>query len=154
MECSANTKTLSAGWTTYGTNLHLSNSGAWRIPTAVQAAMPSVAMTLILFFPETPRWLISKDRTEEALDVLAKYHGDGDRNSPIVQLQHREIIEQAEKYRNENPWWDYREIGNTRAARYRLAMVIGMAFFGQWSGNNVVSYFMVSAAIESMSKAA
>ena len=45
-------------------------------------------------------------------------------------------------YRDDNPWWDFRELFNTRAARYRLAMVILMSFFGQWSGNNVVSYFM------------
>lgn len=38
---------------------------------------------------------------------------------------------------------DHRELLNTRAARYRSYMVIMMAFFGQWSGNNVVSYFMV-----------
>ena len=38
---------------------------------------------------------------------------------------------------------DYRELLNTPAARYRTYMVIMMAFFGQWSGNNVVSYFMV-----------
>lgn len=48
--------------------------------------MPSIIMVLILFFPESPRWLIAKDRREEALAVLAKYHGDGDENSPIVQL--------------------------------------------------------------------
>jgi hypothetical protein len=108
--------------------------------------MPAVAMTLILFFPETPRWLIAQDRTEEALDILAKYHGEGDRNHPIVQLQYNEIIEQARMYRSENPWWDYRELFNTRAARYRMGMVIMMSFFGQWSGNNVVSYFMVSEA--------
>jgi sugar porter (SP) family MFS transporter len=131
-----------AGWTTYGTNRNLTNSWAWRTPTVTQAFMPAIAMCLILFFPETPRWLVAQDRMEDALDVLAKYHGKGDRNSPIVQLQIREIREQAERYRNENPWWDYRELVNTGAARYRLAMVIGMAFFGQWSGNNVVSYFM------------
>lgn len=38
---------------------------------------------------------------------------------------------------------DYRELLNTKAARYRSYMVIMMSFFGQWSGNNVVSYFMV-----------
>ena len=104
--------------------------------------MPAVAMVLVLFFPESPRWLIAQDRTEEALRIMAKYHGDGDTNHPLVQLQYREIIEQRDMYRDENPWWDYRELLNTKAARYRTYMVIMMAFFGQWSGNNVVSYFM------------
>ncbi|WYZ41219.1 hypothetical protein EsH8_V_000114 [Colletotrichum jinshuiense] len=131
-----------AGWTTYGTNSHLESSWAWRIPTAVQAGMPGVVMLFIMFFPESPRWLISKDRAEEALAILAKYHGDGDVNSPIVQLQYHEIMEDNRLTKDENPWWDMRELGNTRAARYRLAMVVAMAFIGQWSGNNVVSYFM------------
>ena len=86
--------------------------------------------------------MIHKDRADEALAILAKYHGDGDVNSPLVQLQYREIMEDRANNQNKNPWWDYRELVNTRAARYRLAMVIAMAFFGQWSGNNVVSYFM------------
>ena len=100
-------------------------------------------MVLILFFPESPRWLIAHDRREEALAIFAKYHGEGDEQSPVVQLQYHEIIEQMALTRNENPWWDFSELLNTRAARYRLYMVIGMSFIGQWSGNNVVSYFMV-----------
>lgn len=131
-----------AGWVTYGSNLHLKNSWAWRVPTVVQCALPSVAMCFILFFPESPRWLIANDRREEAAKVFAKYHADGDENAPIVQLQVGEVVQQMSLYRDENPWWDFRELYNTRAARYRLAMVILMSFFGQWSGNNVVSYFM------------
>lgn len=79
-----------------------------------------------------------KDRREEAVRVLAKYHAEGDVNAPIVQLQIQEIVDDMKDARNDNPWWDFRELANTRAARYRLAMVIGMAFIGQWSGNNVV----------------
>ncbi|KAF7553352.1 hypothetical protein G7Z17_g3705 [Cylindrodendrum hubeiense] len=131
-----------AGWATYGSNLHFESSWAWRIPTIIQAGMPTIAMLVILFFPESPRWLIAQDRTEEALQIMAKYHGDGNVDSPIVQLQYREIVEQSKLYRTENPWWDYRELVQTRAARYRLGMVIGMSFIGQWSGNNVISYFM------------
>lgn len=131
-----------AGWTTYGSNLNLTDAWAWRVPTIVQAGMPSVVMILILFFPESPRWLIAHDRAPEALAIFAKYHGNGNSESPIVQLQYHEIVDELHLTRSENPWWDFRELVNTRAARYRLAMVIGMSFFGQWSGNNVVSYFM------------
>ena len=131
-----------AAWTTYGSNLHLKNSWAWRVPTVVQCFMPAIAMVCILFFPESPRWLIAHDRQEEAVKIFAKYHADGDANAPIVHLQVREIVEQMHAYKDENPWWDFSELFNTRAARYRLAMVILMSFFGQWSGNNVVSYFM------------
>lgn len=83
----------------------MKNSWAWRTPTVVQAGMPAMVMALVMFFPESPRWLIAQDRTEEALQIFAKYHADGDVNHPIVQLQYREIIEQKEKYRDENPWW-------------------------------------------------
>ncbi|KAI8635514.1 lactose permease [Xylariaceae sp. FL1651] len=131
-----------AGWTTYGTNLNIKNSWAWRTPTVVQAGLPTVVLALIMFFPESPRWLIHHDRADEALAIFAKYHGEGDPRSPLVQLQYREILEEYHTSKNDNPWWDFRELGNTRAARYRLAMVIGMSFFGQWSGNNVVSYFL------------
>jgi MFS family permease len=126
-----------AGWTTYGTNLHMADSSwSWRLPTLVQCIIPGIIMSIIMFFPETPRWLLAKDRREEAIAIMAKYHGDGDENSPLVQLQLQQITEDFAQTHNDNPWWDFRELANTRAARYRLAMVIAMAFFGQWSGNN------------------
>ncbi|KAL1611190.1 hypothetical protein SLS59_000831 [Nothophoma quercina] len=124
-----------AGWTTYGTNKNFGNSWAWRLPTIVQCFIPGLVMSCII-------WLLAKDRPEEAVAIMAKYHGDGDENHPLVQLQLREISEDFSVTRNDNPWWDFRELYNTKAARYRMMMVIAMAFFGQWSGNNVVSYFM------------
>ena len=79
---------------------------------------------------------------------MTKYHGDGDENSPIVRLQFDQIVEDLDRCKTTNPWWDYRELANTRAARYRLALVVAMAFFGQWSGNNVVSYFLVCCQLK------
>lgn len=129
-----------AGWTTYGTERHLRDSSwAWRAPTLVQCGMPAVVMCLVMFFPESPRWLIMKDRRGEAQAILAKYHGDGDATAPIVTLQVEEIVADMSETHNDNPWWEFRELFNTPAARYRLFMVIAMAFFGQWSGNNGMS---------------
>lgn len=81
---------------------------------------------------------MAKDRREEAEQFFVKYHADGDASSPLVKLQLDEITEQMNMYRDENPWWDFRELFNSRPSRYRTLMVICMAFFGQWSGNNVV----------------
>ncbi|MBE3047854.1 MFS transporter [Candidatus Bathyarchaeota archaeon] len=118
---------------------HYNNAWAWRVPTIAQAALPCIVMLLVLFFPESPRWLMSKDRSEEALRILAEYHGDGDRNAPIVQLQYREILEDREINPSDDRWWDVRELFRDRQARYRIMVVVAMSFIGQWSGNNVVS---------------
>lgn len=103
---------------------------------------------MILFFPESPRWLMGKDRTEEALAVLAKYHGDGDPNAPIVQLQYHEILHDRTHNPSDDRWWDFRELFRNRQARYRTMLVILMSFFGQWSGNNVISYFMPQMVLQ------
>ncbi|KAK5626077.1 hypothetical protein RRF57_001792 [Xylaria bambusicola] len=120
---------------------HIKNSWAWRTPTIVQAGIPAVVAVFILFFPESPRWLIHNDRAEEALAIFARYHGEGDPNSPLAQLQYQEVLEDYHASKNENPWWDFRELVNTRAARYRLAMLTRTNSNCK-GGNNVVSYFL------------
>jgi MFS family permease len=93
-----------AGWTTYGTNLHFPGSSwSWRVPTIVQCLLPALVMSLVMFFPESPRWLMMKDRREEAITILAKYHGEGDAEAPIVQLQVREITADMAVTSNDNP---------------------------------------------------
>lgn len=60
-----------AAWTVFGTVKYTSDA-AWRIPVGMQAAMPVIQFALILCLPESPRWLLSKDRPDEALAVLVK----------------------------------------------------------------------------------
>lgn len=43
------------------------------------------------FLPESPRWLVSKDRQDEALTVLAKLHANGNTNDPYVLAELSEI---------------------------------------------------------------
>ena len=60
-----------AAWTVYGT-LKYSGDAAWRIPVALQALMPLVQLIGVWFLPESPRWLVSKDKGDQAFQVLVK----------------------------------------------------------------------------------
>ncbi len=60
-----------AAWTVFGT-LKYAGDAAWRIPVGLQALMPFIQFVGIWFLPESPRWLVSKDKAEQALKVLVK----------------------------------------------------------------------------------
>ncbi|MCJ1402758.1 hypothetical protein MMC11_005979 [Xylographa trunciseda] len=124
----------------YGTSTII-GSNSWRIPVWVQMTFSGVVVIFCLLLPETPRWLMANDRHEEALNVMAKYHGEGDRNSPIVQLEYREMLEDISVTGSDKRWWDYRELFNSPEVRYRTMLVLAIGFFGQWSGNGPVSYY-------------
>lgn len=52
---------------------------------------PSVIqLSAVWFLPESPRWLISNDRDDEALAALKQYHGDG-QETELVRLEYEEI---------------------------------------------------------------
>lgn len=131
---------IPAIWTCYGSS-KINSDLSWRLPIWLQAVASGGVILGCLFCPETPRWLVSNDRHEEAIQVMAKYHGEGNRNSPIVLLSYREMIEEIATEGSDKRWWDYKDLFNSREAWWRMSCVIGMAFFGQWSGNGLVSYF-------------
>lgn len=98
---------------------------------------------IILFHQLTIiRWLCARDRLDEAATVLARYHGEGDQTHPIVVLQLREMQQQIRQDASDKKGWDYSELVNTHSARRRLICVLGMACFGQLSGNSVTSYYL------------
>lgn len=80
---------------TLGT-LFLDSPWSWRIPCLLQAVFPAVQLVGLLFVPESPRWLISKNRHQEALRVLAKYHANGLVTDELVQYEFQEICQNLE----------------------------------------------------------
>ncbi|CAG7563838.1 unnamed protein product [Fusarium equiseti] len=114
---------------------------AWRIPSLLQIC-PSLIQIATVFslLPESPRFLISKDRTEEAAQVLIKYHAEGDQNSQLVQaeiVQIRETIK-AEMEASKQSWL---EVVRTAGMRRRFVVTIFIGLFTQLSGNTLMSYY-------------
>ncbi|KAK3350403.1 general substrate transporter, partial [Neurospora tetraspora] len=64
---------------------------SWRLPSALQA-LPSVLQLLAIHFcPESPRWLLSKDRVGDAFGVLSEYHGEGIRGNEFARIEYAQI---------------------------------------------------------------
>ena len=85
---------------------------------------------------------MAQDRQDDARKVLAKYHGEGDEKHPLVHLQLTEMHSQLSTTGSDKQPLNYTDLFNTRSARSRLICVLGMAVFGQVSGNSITSYYL------------
>ncbi|KAM6506967.1 hypothetical protein FALCPG4_018779 [Fusarium falciforme] len=131
---------LLAAGITYGSQF-LESTWSWRLPSLLQL-LPSICALLPLpFLPESPRWLVYKDRVIEAREVLTKYHGNGDPNSALVSIEYEEICQTLnfEKTVQKTNWMS---MFNTRPNRWRMGVVAAVAVFCQVSGNNIITYYL------------
>ncbi|KKY27969.1 putative sugar transporter [Phaeomoniella chlamydospora] len=130
-----------AAFATFATRNYTS-SWAWRVPSILQLLLPLVALPGLIMAPESPRWLISVDRPEEAREILVKYHAGGDPDSALVNY---EIIEigatlRAEKEAHNSA--SYKDMIKTPGNRHRLFISVTLGVFSQWSGNGHVTYYL------------
>lgn len=129
-----------ASWSTFGTQSYES-TWSWRIPTILQAGYPLVQLAFICLLPESPRWLVSKDRSAEALHILAEHHAGGDTQSPLVVREMAEIVGtiKMEQQAKSTGW---SALVATPGNRKRLFIAVCLGAFAQWNGIGVVSYYL------------
>ncbi|KAK7048343.1 putative general substrate transporter [Favolaschia claudopus] len=116
---------------------------SWRLPLFVQVVPAALNFLFIFTCPESPRWLYSRGKKEQAANILARFHSsNGDPNSPLVALELEEIEERISLDGADKRWWDFRPLFRRRSDRYRTFMVVIIGFFGQLSGNGLITYFL------------
>lgn len=130
-----------AAWFCYG-SLHWGNTTwAWRAPCLFQIFAPLVILVHLLFIPESPRWLIHHGKTEQAMNILAKYHANGDTEDELVKYEYSEICQaiELEEQNNKTRFVDFLK---TPGNRRRLLVLVTMATGTNWIGNGIISYYL------------
>ena len=128
-----------AAWICFGTS-HIDSNWAWRTPSILQGLPSILQLTFVWFVPESPRWLIAKGRTEEAHQVIAKVHANGNMDDEIVTLELQEIKDtiKLEQEFEGNSWL---QLFKTKGNRRRVLILLTLGLFSQWSGNGIASYY-------------
>ena len=130
-----------AAWATFGTR-NYAGSWAWRVPSLLQVLLPVIGIPGLIMIPESPRWLVSVDRVDEARQNLANIHVGGDISHPLIEFEMAEIQQtlKAEKEAQQYSAWN--DLWATPGNRHRLFISISLGIFAQWAGNGVVSYYL------------
>jgi sugar porter (SP) family MFS transporter len=131
---------IPAAFITYGCQF-IPSDYSWRVPLILQCFTCLLVISSLYFMPESPRYLLSKGQDERAIEILAQFHGNGNRDARLVLLEVEEIREnlRVDQIYATN-LWDIRPLFATKNNRWRTLQACMMGLFGQFSGNGLGYY--------------
>ncbi|MDD3012671.1 MAG: sugar porter family MFS transporter [Candidatus Gastranaerophilales bacterium] len=103
----------------------------WRYKLGIGAAPALLFFLLLLFIPESPRWLVMKNKKKEALEILTLM------NKKDADKQFEEItnsIENSNQVKSENLF--------NKNYSFPIFLAISIAIFNQLSGINALLYYL------------
>lgn len=117
------------------------------LSTRVAQASPlychAVALAWLTLLTFLRIFLIAKGRDDEARALLIKHHAAGDVNSVLVQHEVAQIRESVRTENNSEKRPTLKKMLASPANRRRLLISAMVGIAAQWSGNTVVSYYLV-----------
>ncbi|KAL4934076.1 sugar porter family MFS transporter [Aspergillus undulatus] len=128
------------------------SEASWRLPLAIQIAPALILGIGMLFFPNSPRWLLMKERDDEALSALSRLRRQ-DRDSHALKNEYLEIrasiMLENSFARQSFPDLSgvslhvaqYISLLTTWAHFRRLAIGCCIMFFQQFMGCNAIIYY-------------
>jgi sugar porter (SP) family MFS transporter len=105
----------------------------WRWMLAVQVIPAVLYFTLLLFVPESPRWLLMKRRDGEALQVLSRVAGEREAQANLQTIRASLLEKPVSR--------GFRGLTGRRM-RFVMLVALGLAFFQQITGINAVFYYL------------
>jgi MFS family permease len=135
----------SAGWVNFGLSFIKDQEVSWRLPMAIPIIFTVMLMGFAMSFPESPRWLLSKNHKEEAREAMITLAGKEHANLEAIDIEINAISNIiAETSGSERGFLDLFKSGPQRLF-YRLCLAVAVNFCAQMTGANVISYYGVSS---------
>ncbi|KAB2622953.1 inositol transporter 1-like [Pyrus ussuriensis x Pyrus communis] len=110
--------------------------GTWRWMLGVSAVPAVIQFTLMLFLPESPRWLFLKNDKDKAIDVMSKIYDVGRLQDEIDYLS-----SQAEEEQRKKKSVSYLNVFRSKEIRLAFLAGAGLQAFQQFTGINTVMYY-------------
>ncbi|GAA5863241.1 hypothetical protein JCM8547_002874 [Rhodosporidiobolus lusitaniae] len=131
-----------AYWVDYG--LRNNETGAqWRLPLALQVAFAIITLSMIVFLPESPRWLAAHGQVTAARDVLYRLDNSADEKDRLasVEVQLNDILAAVEAERQiASGFKTCFTMGEQRFFQ-RVFLGMGSQFMQQICGINLITYY-------------
>ena len=142
-----------AYWVDYGMS-YVDNGAQWRFPIALQIFFALSTIALITFLPETPRWLLSHDRREEAHEILSRlniHEGPGEVERDLLAIE-TALAEERLAQAQVGAKGPIRAIFSNGEQRffYRTMLGVGAMVMQQLTGINLITYYAPYIFIKSV----
>ncbi|KAF2013502.1 general substrate transporter [Aaosphaeria arxii CBS 175.79] len=137
-----------AYWVDYGCATYTTDM-QFRFPIALQMLFGLIMAAMVIFLPESPRWLISRGYDTEAREVLewitprVKNTSEA-QHATTVEAMHQNIIVTREAERAAEGEFSYAELlhGGEMQNWRRMALCAGVMACQQLSGINLLTYYI------------
>lgn len=113
---------------------------AFRAPWGLQMIPAVFLFCMMLFLPESPRWLARKDRWEDCKAVLTLVHGKGNPDTPLVSHEMNDIRDMC-AFEAQNADVQYWELFYPKNIN-RTHIGMWMQIWSQLTGMNVMMYYI------------